>query len=183
MRIAAASNGATSMCIADEGLPRRMRASTTMRRRSPRSLNGSTIRVHDVRGQLRPRALRGLPRYGKKITRLPFVKPRSLNLDKRPLILSDFRRSGGRPPRPHGGRRCLVARGVKRLGLAPDIAFRDLSWPRPDTFYITTAIPYANGKPHIGHAYERIATDAIAALHAARRAATCCSSRAWTSTG
>ncbi len=29
-------------------------------------------------------------------------------------------------------------------------------------FYITSAIPYANGAPHIGHAYERIATDAIA---------------------
>ncbi|MBV9288861.1 MAG: methionine--tRNA ligase [Hyphomicrobiales bacterium] len=28
-------------------------------------------------------------------------------------------------------------------------------------FYVTTAIPYANGAPHIGHAYERIATDAI----------------------
>jgi methionyl-tRNA synthetase len=28
-------------------------------------------------------------------------------------------------------------------------------------FYITTAIPYANGAPHIGHAYERVATDAI----------------------
>ncbi|TGW07296.1 hypothetical protein EN788_37565, partial [Mesorhizobium sp. M2D.F.Ca.ET.145.01.1.1] len=23
-----------------------------------------------------------------------------------------------------------------------------------DTFYITTAISYPNGKPHIGHAYE-----------------------------
>jgi methionyl-tRNA synthetase len=30
-----------------------------------------------------------------------------------------------------------------------------------ERFYITTAIPYANGAPHIGHAYERIATDAI----------------------
>ncbi len=29
-------------------------------------------------------------------------------------------------------------------------------------FYITTAIAYPNGKPHIGHAYEVIATDAIA---------------------
>jgi methionyl-tRNA synthetase len=29
-------------------------------------------------------------------------------------------------------------------------------------FYVTTAIPYANGAPHIGHAYERIATDAVA---------------------
>ena len=30
-----------------------------------------------------------------------------------------------------------------------------------ERFYITTAIPYANGAPHIGHAYERLATDAI----------------------
>jgi len=31
-----------------------------------------------------------------------------------------------------------------------------------DPFYITTAIAYPNGKPHIGHAYEAIATDSIA---------------------
>ncbi|MBX5180137.1 methionine--tRNA ligase [Rhizobium lentis] len=30
------------------------------------------------------------------------------------------------------------------------------------SFYITTAISYPNGKPHIGHAYELIATDAMA---------------------
>ncbi len=30
------------------------------------------------------------------------------------------------------------------------------------TFYITTAIAYVNGQPHLGHAYEFIATDAIA---------------------
>ncbi|HTM85789.1 MAG TPA: class I tRNA ligase family protein, partial [Mycobacterium sp.] len=29
-------------------------------------------------------------------------------------------------------------------------------------FYVTTAITYPNGDPHIGHAYEYIATDAIA---------------------
>ena len=33
--------------------------------------------------------------------------------------------------------------------------------PGNKTYMITTAIPYANGAPHIGHAYERIATDAI----------------------
>ncbi len=36
-----------------------------------------------------------------------------------------------------------------------------LSMPR-DKFYITTAISYPNGKPHIGHAYELIASDALA---------------------
>ena len=33
------------------------------------------------------------------------------------------------------------------------------------TFSITTAISYPNGAPHIGHAYEVIATDAIARFH------------------
>jgi len=32
-------------------------------------------------------------------------------------------------------------------------------------FYLTTAISYPNGPPHIGHAYEAIATDAIARFH------------------
>jgi methionyl-tRNA synthetase len=31
-----------------------------------------------------------------------------------------------------------------------------------DPFYITTAIHYPNGRPHIGHAYEMVAADAIA---------------------
>ncbi|ALW88333.1 methionine--tRNA ligase [Deinococcus actinosclerus] len=32
-------------------------------------------------------------------------------------------------------------------------------------FFITTAIDYANGAPHIGHVYEKILTDAIARYH------------------
>lgn len=32
----------------------------------------------------------------------------------------------------------------------------------PKKFYVTTAIPYSNGAPHIGHAYEAIATDTLA---------------------
>ena len=31
-----------------------------------------------------------------------------------------------------------------------------------EPFYITTAISYPNGAPHIGHAYEALATDAVA---------------------
>lgn len=37
-----------------------------------------------------------------------------------------------------------------------------------DPFYITTAISYPNGRPHIGHAYEAIAADAIARFHRLR---------------
>ena len=34
-----------------------------------------------------------------------------------------------------------------------------------EPYYITTAIAYPNGRPHIGHAYEAIAADAIARYH------------------
>ncbi len=35
-------------------------------------------------------------------------------------------------------------------------------------FYITTAIDYANGDPHLGHAFEKIGADAIARFHRLR---------------
>jgi methionyl-tRNA synthetase len=35
-------------------------------------------------------------------------------------------------------------------------------------FYITTAIDYANGDPHLGHALEKVGADAIARWHRLR---------------
>ena len=34
-------------------------------------------------------------------------------------------------------------------------------WVKKRLFYLTTAISYPNGEPHIGHAYEAIITDTI----------------------
>merc|ERR1712147_249666 len=42
-------------------------------------------------------------------------------------------------------------RGDARLGAAKD-----------RKFYVTTAINYANGSPHMGHAYEALVTDVVA---------------------
>lgn len=33
------------------------------------------------------------------------------------------------------------------------------------TYYITTAIDYVNGRPHLGHAYEKVLTDVLARYH------------------
>jgi methionyl-tRNA synthetase len=51
-----------------------------------------------------------------------------------------------------------------KLPPAPQLDFRPAAAQTPArrSFYITTAISYPNGVPHIGHAYEAIATDAIA---------------------
>ena len=45
---------------------------------------------------------------------------------------------------------------------APKAAAPVAAPARDNVFYITTAIAYPNGSPHIGHAYEAIATDALA---------------------
>jgi len=38
----------------------------------------------------------------------------------------------------------------------------------PPKFYVTTAIDYVNGAPHLGHAYERTGADALARFHRQR---------------
>lgn len=47
-------------------------------------------------------------------------------------------------------------------GEAPQAAAPVTATARDNVFYITTAIAYPNGNPHIGHAYEAIATDVLA---------------------
>jgi methionyl-tRNA synthetase len=42
----------------------------------------------------------------------------------------------------------------------------------PARFYLTTAIDYVNGKPHLGHAYEKVLADALARFHRQRGDAT-----------
>jgi len=42
----------------------------------------------------------------------------------------------------------------------------------PTRFYITTAIDYVNGRPHLGHAYEKVVADALARFHRQRGDAT-----------
>jgi methionyl-tRNA synthetase len=40
--------------------------------------------------------------------------------------------------------------------------FRHTVWPMGKRFYLTTAIDYTNGAPHLGHAYEKVLADVIA---------------------
>ena len=42
----------------------------------------------------------------------------------------------------------------------------------PRRFYITTAIDYVHGRPHLGHAYEKVITDTLARYHRQRGDAT-----------
>ncbi|MBV9562661.1 MAG: methionine--tRNA ligase, partial [Bradyrhizobium sp.] len=74
--------------------------------------------------------------------------------------------TAAKPPRPTATVIALPTRPKrapkprKAAAAAPDAP---LPAERPsNAYYITTAIAYPNGNPHIGHAYEAIATDALA---------------------
>src|SRR5579859_5155994 len=45
---------------------------------------------------------------------------------------------------------------------------REIDLTTQDRYYITTTIPYVNGRPHIGHAEEFVQTDAFARYHRLR---------------
>jgi methionyl-tRNA synthetase len=71
-------------------------------------------------------------------------------------------------PRPAPDKPSVVAKTVTTRKSAKAAAAKPAAVTKPpaalerNSFYITTAISYPNGVPHIGHAYEAIATDALA---------------------
>jgi methionyl-tRNA synthetase len=68
------------------------------------------------------------------------------------------------PKQPSAAEKTPSARKPKPAVVSEKASIVTMS-PAPaerNTFYITTAIAYPNGVPHIGHAYEAIATDALA---------------------
>ncbi|WP_342729007.1 methionine--tRNA ligase [Bradyrhizobium sp. B097] len=69
-------------------------------------------------------------------------------------------------PKAPAAEKAAIVRAPKQPKPAATAAAR-ASVPAPaadrgNAYYITTAIAYPNGQPHIGHAYEAIATDALA---------------------
>ena len=73
-----------------------------------------------------------------------------------------------KPPRKSAKKAKVDKRGTAPVAkpakpVAPTArAAKPKTAPARNSFYITTAIAYPNGVPHIGHAYEAIATDALA---------------------
>ena len=67
----------------------------------------------------------------------------------------------GHPRRPT--RHALASEGNGIVAI-PSLV-RQSSRRMSKAFYVTTAIDYVNGEPHLGHAYEKVITDVIARAH------------------
>jgi methionyl-tRNA synthetase len=72
------------------------------------------------------------------------------------------KRSPAKPPKKPPPTAPKISRDNPPVRPASQPSIQKDSASRGAPYYITTAIAYPNGPPHIGHAYEAIATDAIA---------------------
>jgi methionyl-tRNA synthetase len=93
----------------------------------------------------------------KKPAKKPAKQPAKKAASRKPASTTKRARAvGATPTKPKSGK---TNKGAA-LSVLPATPAPTAS--RGNRFYITTAIAYPNGVPHIGHAYEAIATDALA---------------------
>jgi methionyl-tRNA synthetase len=94
------------------------------------------------------------PPAARKAAKKSSKKPAKKAGSKKPGVTPNKASIAATPQPTRKGRKAAVAS-------APQATTPPAS-PARNSFYITTAIAYPNGVPHIGHAYEAIATDALA---------------------
>ena len=80
---------------------------------------------------------------------------------RKPARMAKSKTSGETAPSNKKTATPVKEKPAPRAAKAPEVA-KSSTRRRHNAFYITTAIAYPNGAPHIGHAYEAIATDALA---------------------
>jgi methionyl-tRNA synthetase len=107
----------------------------------------------------------------KRIKRQPKKTKRSSKTKTKKIARKSSRKSVKAPKGEVNGRgaapqakkkRASAPAGKKAKAGAAGSPANAATTPGGNSFYITTAIAYPNGAPHIGHAYEAIATDALA---------------------
>ncbi len=102
---------------------------------------------------------KGATKKSVKKTAKKAVKKTAKKSTKQPAKKTQAREGGGAPKK---AKTVAKPKATKAVATSTASVLKAQTAPAKDSFYITTAIAYPNGVPHIGHAYEAIATDALA---------------------
>jgi len=94
----------------------------------------------------------------KKVSEKPRVIPPAAIAAPVPIVAPP---KAAKPKAPRAPKPAAIPQSAAPAA-APKAAAPVAAPARDNVFYITTAIAYPNGSPHIGHAYEAIATDVLA---------------------
>ena len=104
-------------------------------------------------------AKKATEKSAKKITTKPARKPPAKEVATKKQVASKAKATAAKPAAPKAK---IAVKAVSKAPAAKAPVMPSSVAPSKNSFYITTAIAYPNGEPHIGHAYEAIATDALA---------------------
>jgi methionyl-tRNA synthetase len=127
---------------------------TTRKRKKPAA---AKFRRAPAKKAKRSSAAKGPPSAAKRV-----AQKRSAKKAKPEPTTASAKRSFTTLPKRSPQTAPKVSRESTPAQQTPRPSIRQDSAGKGKPYYITTAIAYPNGPPHIGHAYEAIATDAIA---------------------
>jgi len=133
--------------------PRAAKAAASKKRAGKNSGKTGKPAVKKAKKTVKKTVKKAAKKKGKKASRKPAAKKTVAKKAARSSSKqSTTATNPGKPaPKQHGTPKTAIARAK----VTPVATSRN-------SYYITTAISYPNGAPHIGHAYEAIATDALA---------------------
>ncbi|MGN6115405.1 MAG: methionine--tRNA ligase [Nitrobacter sp.] len=125
--------------------------STSAAKKRSKKVSARKAAKKSVKAKAKTRAARKTKKVGKKTVKRPAKKQPAKSAKKTAPKKAAAKRSAKavKPATPRKPK-------ISVASVQPSAA------SARNTFYITTAIVYPNGAPHIGHAYEAIATDALA---------------------
>jgi methionyl-tRNA synthetase len=107
-------------------------------------------------------AKRTVKKAVKKATKKTAKKAVKKTAKKAPAKKAASKPKASPPPAKTAAPKQAAKKPAAKAPKAQPVAAAAPTSSRGNSFYVTTAIAYPNGQPHIGHAYEAIATDAIA---------------------
>jgi methionyl-tRNA synthetase len=141
---------------------RAAKKASALKRRAKKSKRAATPAKKATRKIARKAAKKTAKKAAKKVTK---KKPRAKAAPRKSPKQTKAHKASATPNQAKtAGKQSPVAKGATASTTGKQVAraAKPKTATVSNSYYITTAIAYPNGVPHIGHAYEAIATDALA---------------------
>jgi methionyl-tRNA synthetase len=130
-------------------------------RKSPRARTAKAAAAKKRTKKARPVVKKA--KKARKAAKKPAKKPATKKAARKSVRTSATKKTPAPAAAPAGAPKTPAKpKATAPAAIAKPAAKPAAAAPRANIYYITTAIAYPNGVPHIGHAYEAIATDALA---------------------
>ena len=136
------------------------------KKRKAKKARGATAVASKARAKTVKRAAKKARKTSKKAAKKPTAAKKAARRSAKKPARKSSKKTKSKQRRPAPKPAKVASKAAKKPAAGAGEKVKPVAAtsrsPRGNGYYITTAIAYPNGVPHIGHAYEAIATDALA---------------------